>query len=219
MAINYPVSTDTLTNPTAGQKLNNPDHATQHANINDIAEALEAKVGVDSSAVVTSLDYLVKNTSSSDPGHKHTSSSLSNFDKIRLDQQLDISLTNNTVVPITYGNSSETYKSVAGMHSTSSNTSRVVIQTTGYYHMSGGIRFAGGNTTNRYSSNIRVNGTTLIGSSEIPATATSVYVNVSCDNYLTAGDYVELCGFQVTGGDITAQAVAGQTFFAVHKIP
>lgn len=41
--------------------------------------ALETKVGVDSSAVVTTLDYKVTNTASSDPGHKHTLSSLSDF--------------------------------------------------------------------------------------------------------------------------------------------
>ncbi len=33
---------------------------------------LEAKVGIDNSAVVTSLDYLLKNAGSIDPGHKHT---------------------------------------------------------------------------------------------------------------------------------------------------
>jgi hypothetical protein len=33
---------------------------------------LEAKVGVDGSAVVTSLDYLLKNPASLDPGHKHS---------------------------------------------------------------------------------------------------------------------------------------------------
>lgn len=38
----------------------------------DCIEKLEAKVGVDSSAVATSLDYLVKSPSSSDPGHVHT---------------------------------------------------------------------------------------------------------------------------------------------------
>jgi len=32
---------------------------------------LEAKVGVDGSAVVTSIDYLLKNVASVDPGHKH----------------------------------------------------------------------------------------------------------------------------------------------------
>lgn len=34
--------------------------------------ALETKVGVDSSAVATSLDYKLTNASSSNPGHKHT---------------------------------------------------------------------------------------------------------------------------------------------------
>jgi hypothetical protein len=36
---------------------------------------LEAKVGVDGSAVVTSLDYLLKNSASINPGHKHTPAS------------------------------------------------------------------------------------------------------------------------------------------------
>jgi predicted small secreted protein len=33
---------------------------------------LETKVGIDASAVVTSLDYLIKNAASIDPGHKHS---------------------------------------------------------------------------------------------------------------------------------------------------
>jgi hypothetical protein len=33
---------------------------------------LEAKVGIDNSAVVTTLDYLLKNTASIEPGHKHS---------------------------------------------------------------------------------------------------------------------------------------------------
>ena len=33
---------------------------------------LETKVGIDNSAVVTSIDYLLKNSASSNPGHKHT---------------------------------------------------------------------------------------------------------------------------------------------------
>ena len=46
MAINYPVSLDTLTNPLGTQTLDSPDHATQHANANDIVEVLEVKVGL-----------------------------------------------------------------------------------------------------------------------------------------------------------------------------
>ena len=59
MATNFPASLDTLTNPTSSDSLNSPSHSAQHANSNDAIEALQAKVGVDSSAVTTSLDYRV----------------------------------------------------------------------------------------------------------------------------------------------------------------
>lgn len=42
------------------------DHAAQHANANDAIEALEAKVGADSSAVTTSHDYKLSGVSSTD---------------------------------------------------------------------------------------------------------------------------------------------------------
>ena len=48
-------------------------------NLQDSIVALETKVGVDSSATVTSVDYLVKNAASIDPGHKHTTATLSAF--------------------------------------------------------------------------------------------------------------------------------------------
>jgi len=57
----FPTGLDALTNPTSSDGLNSPDHAGQHADANDAIEALEAKVGVNSSAVVTSLDYKVTN--------------------------------------------------------------------------------------------------------------------------------------------------------------
>jgi hypothetical protein len=59
--VNFPTSLDSLTNPVAGDALNSVTvpHATQHANLNDAVEALEAKVGIDGSAVATSLDYRV----------------------------------------------------------------------------------------------------------------------------------------------------------------
>jgi len=77
MAVNFPTTIDNFTNPLSSDYLNSPDHASQHANANDAIEALEAKVGVDSSSVNTSLDYKVKNSSSVDPGHKHSESALS----------------------------------------------------------------------------------------------------------------------------------------------
>lgn len=61
MATNFPTSLDNLTNPTGSSSLTSPDHAGQHADANDAIEALQAKVGVNSSAVTNSLDYKVTN--------------------------------------------------------------------------------------------------------------------------------------------------------------
>jgi len=56
MSISFPTSLDALTNPTSTNGQDSPSHSTQHSNANDAIEALEAKVGVDSSAVATSND-------------------------------------------------------------------------------------------------------------------------------------------------------------------
>ena len=59
MATSFPSGLDSLTNPSSGDSLSSPSHSAQHANVNDAVEALQAKVGVDGSAVTTSLDYKV----------------------------------------------------------------------------------------------------------------------------------------------------------------
>lgn len=68
----FPTSLDTFTNPTDSDDTSTFDHSGLETTQNDAIEALQAKVGINSSAVTTSLDYLVKSTSSSNPGHKHT---------------------------------------------------------------------------------------------------------------------------------------------------
>lgn len=55
--VNFPSSLDSFVDPTATSKTNSPAHSTQHINTNDAVEKLEAKVGVDGSAVTTSHDY------------------------------------------------------------------------------------------------------------------------------------------------------------------
>lgn len=60
--VNFPTSLDSFTNPVGGVDRQNSatvPHATQHANLNDAVEALEAKVGINSSADANSLDYKV----------------------------------------------------------------------------------------------------------------------------------------------------------------
>lgn len=59
MASTFPTTIDNFTNPTATSLLTSPSHSGQHADINDAVEALEAKVGVNNSAVTSSLDYRV----------------------------------------------------------------------------------------------------------------------------------------------------------------
>jgi len=100
MPTNFPSSLDSFTNPTQvgpGQFIWDDgtirDSATPPANIlvpanpaltqtrqhtdkNDAIAAIEAKLGVDNSAVTTSVDYLLKSTASTDPGHRHSRASL-----------------------------------------------------------------------------------------------------------------------------------------------
>jgi len=72
MSITYPTTIDNITNPTSTDTMASPSHSGQHSDINDAVEALETKVGVNSSADTDSLDYKLSNASSNNPGHKHT---------------------------------------------------------------------------------------------------------------------------------------------------
>lgn len=66
MASNFPTSLDTLTNPISTDSVVTVSHASQHTNANDILEAIEAKVGIDSSAVTTSHDYKLSGVTGTD---------------------------------------------------------------------------------------------------------------------------------------------------------
>jgi hypothetical protein len=66
MSSSFPTSLDSLTDPGATSKLNSPSHSQQHININDAVEKLEAKVGVNSSAVTTSHDYKLSGVTGTD---------------------------------------------------------------------------------------------------------------------------------------------------------
>lgn len=70
MATNFPTSLDSLSNPSASDLVENAtaalDHHTQHSNANDAIEALEAKVGIDSSGVTTSHDYKLSGVTGTD---------------------------------------------------------------------------------------------------------------------------------------------------------
>jgi hypothetical protein len=64
MAVNFPASLDTFTNPASNSSVANPSHSQQHSDANDAIEALEAKVGITGSAVTTSHDYRISQVES-----------------------------------------------------------------------------------------------------------------------------------------------------------
>lgn len=78
MATNFPGGLDTntlLPNPSANSFTNNPDHAGLHTNINDAIKALEAKLGINSSADTSSIDYKIASLTSSLAGKANLSGS------------------------------------------------------------------------------------------------------------------------------------------------
>lgn len=79
MAASYPTSLKTFVNPSASSTMDQSglELDVVITNIQDEIGALETKVGVDSSAVASSIDYKLKNAASIDPGHLHTSAGIS----------------------------------------------------------------------------------------------------------------------------------------------
>jgi hypothetical protein len=120
------------------------------------------------------------------------------------------SITNNTPTPILYdAEDSDTH----GGHSTSSNTSRYTAQVAGWYLCSGNVSMTG-SATNRRGCWWRKNGADVAGTEAvisagddtagltIPARAKLIF--------LAVGDYVELVGYQDSGGPLNT-VVAGST--------
>lgn len=68
----FPTSLTTFTDPTGASDTGVFDHAGLEASQNDAIEKLEVAVGITGSADTASLNYKLTNTSSSNPGHKHT---------------------------------------------------------------------------------------------------------------------------------------------------
>jgi microcystin-dependent protein len=79
MATNFPAGLDSLTNPLGTDTLASPSHSSQHANANDAIEALQAKVGVDNSAVTTSIDYRVEQLENATPPESVPTGALTAF--------------------------------------------------------------------------------------------------------------------------------------------
>lgn len=136
-----------------------------------------------------------------------------------LRQTVAQSLTTSTFTGITFD--VEDYDLPAGQHDTAVNSSRFTAVYAGWYHCTGGVGYAA-SATGRRASRWAVNGTGQNGSQTIGvATATGVcQVAARGKNiYLAIGDYVELQGFQDTGGALnTDVATSGQSHMSVFWV-
>lgn len=110
------------------------------------------------------------------------------------------------------------------MHSTSTNTSRLVATTAGTYQVTARAAFAS-NATGIRSLDVRKNaagaaaGGTRIGyDSQTPVTGAVTSVAVICDVVLAANDYIEAFGFQSSGGALSTDVSAGLTVFQMRMV-
>jgi hypothetical protein len=88
-----------------------------------------------------------------------------------------------------------------GMHSTTSNTSRIYANWTGWYHIQATVAWdTSGGSTGYRQLQILLNGvTTIATAAATPASGGACQMSVSCDRYFTAGDYVEIMAYQNSG--------------------
>ncbi|MEW2518124.1 hypothetical protein [Actinacidiphila alni] len=97
-----------------------------------------------------------------------------------------------------------------GGHSTASNTSRYVCQVAGTYSVQASVCWAT-NTTGFRASRITKNGTTVPTSEQItaPVTGFATTAFTATDVALAVGDYIELGGYQSSGGSLSTTSNGG----------
>jgi hypothetical protein len=130
-----------------------------------------------------------------------------------LRQATNQSIANNTWTAITFGVEDwDDDPDGTGGHSTSSNTSRYTARYPGVYLLGGGVGWAASSAGVR-GTRWAKNGTALNGSSTLePPTAsgTAYYAARAIKVELDEGDYVELFGFQNSGGSLNTTVATSE---------
>jgi len=107
----------------------------------------------------------------------------------------------------------------SGMHSTSSNTSRLVALCAGTYEVAAMVRFDANATGNRF---IRIDPSNAAAGAEVSmanmGASTHTAVVTHATYTLAAGDYVEIQCYQNSGGDLNALGAASQSHATMRKV-
>lgn len=150
------------------------------------------------------------------------------MDMVQVTQTVSQSLTSGTFAPVTF--TTELFKTKTGLHSTSSNTSRIIIGTVGgTWMMSGAVSFAGTSATGSRRVIMNLTGVNISSSyTNVPAgptTGTNPFTTVVLTPQIisvsTGTDYVELQAYQDSGGALSTLVTGGvaSTFAAVRLGP
>jgi hypothetical protein len=115
--------------------------------------------------------------------------------RVRVFNSATISIANSSWTLLTFN--SERWDTDT-MHSTVTNTGRLVATTAGLYVITGHVQFAA-NATGQRIIRILVNGVTMIALQGSPANPVAVYMTVATTYNLAATDYVTLEAFQESG--------------------
>jgi hypothetical protein len=146
-----------------------------------------------------------------------TPASGSSFSGCSLYKSASQTASNSTWTAITFD--SENFD-VGGYHDTSTNNTRITIPTGkgGYYSLTGSLNW-GGNTTGARTAAIYLNGSLNKVLGQHPSTiANDVYTEFNYIMNLSAGDYVEMYGFQLSGGNLGMMGATTATVFSAYLI-
>lgn len=110
-----------------------------------------------------------------------------------------ITLTTATLTPLTFN--TERYD-LGGLHSLALNTGRITIVVPGLYDIGGMARFVA-NATGIRLLYIRLNGARFLAEERrTPVSGDVTAITVKGEEYLAAGDYLELVAYQTSGGNL-----------------
>lgn len=149
-------------------------------------------------------------------GSGSAAASAAAFSGARVSSPSPATIASSTITAI--GFISETYDTDS-YHSNVTNNTRLTVPSTGYYHIGGWLSMSAPTTPGTYwrYMGIRVDGTTVYGTSQDYSTSSASYPLfnkvVSIDLSLTSGHYVELIGYQESGSTPSINAD-----FWIHKL-
>lgn len=134
----------------------------------------------------------------------------------RVYNDADITTTTATAIALTFN--SERFDN-DNMHSTSTNTGRITIRSSGIYLVGVNVQW-NNNATGQRQTRLRLNGSTIIAFTKIDeadSATEEVIQSVNCIYSFDVDDYVEVVASQASGGDLTVEVAANYSpeFWAV----